>query len=139
MTDCIKHPQWVFSMTSISCPQCAADITPAVSTKPSKRAYKDGLSTGRMDLLSGTAAAAQRKRIRERDNYQCRMCKIAVRVGEVDHKLALVNGGSNDDSNLQLLCSICHKDKTATDLGHRVKTGVSADGMPTNPGHHWNT
>jgi 5-methylcytosine-specific restriction protein A len=138
MTDCIKHPEWVFSMTSFSCPQCAANSTPAVSTKTTNRTYKGKSSVGRMDVTNGTAAAAQRKRIRERDNYSCRMCKIGVQVGEVDHVRALVNGGNNHDNNLQLLCSVCHKEKTAIDLGHKVRTGVTADGMPTSKSHHWN-
>jgi len=40
--------------------------------------------------------------------------KLAV---EVDHKLAIVNGGSNDLANMQGLCPQCHADKTRTDLG----------------------
>jgi hypothetical protein len=36
---------------------------------------------------------------------------------EVDHKIAIVNGGPEfDENNLQVLCSDCHKKKTKTDL-----------------------
>lgn len=36
---------------------------------------------------------------------------------EVDHKLALVNGGKEfDKSNLQVLCQDCHKKKTKSDV-----------------------
>jgi 5-methylcytosine-specific restriction protein A len=93
----------------------------------------------RIDDLSGHAWSKIRLRIRERDGYQCQSCKVGLQAGIVDHKIALVNGGTNADDNLQLMCTECHRIKTAIDLGHRVKTGVSADGMPTNPGHHWNT
>jgi 5-methylcytosine-specific restriction protein A len=89
--------------------------------------------------LTGPAGVEQRKRIRERDGYQCRMCKIAVNVGECDHVIGLKQGGSNDDSNFQLLCKTCHYEKTCADNGFKVKTGVDTTGMPTSKSHHWNT
>lgn len=36
---------------------------------------------------------------------------------ELDHILALVNGGKDHLSNWQFLCRSCHKDKTRKDLG----------------------
>ncbi|MFQ5786576.1 MAG: HNH endonuclease [Thermodesulfobacteriota bacterium] len=37
---------------------------------------------------------------------------------EVDHIIAIANGGNQwDKSNLQVLCNICHKKKTAKDIG----------------------
>jgi 5-methylcytosine-specific restriction endonuclease McrA len=95
--------------------------------------------TGRASDANGWRAQKDRLRIRERDGYRCRMCKRVVTVGEVDHIIPVENGGSNDDSNLQLLCSDCHRDKTASDRGYVKKTGSTADGMPTSAGHHWNT
>jgi len=105
-----------------------------------KTLRKTANRSGNADLrLTGRVGVEQRKRIRERDNYCCQMCGRATPVGAVDHKVALVNGGSNDDTNLQLLCDPCHEDKTRADLGQRVKTGTNASGMPTSVGHHWNT
>lgn len=63
----------------------------------------------------------------------CVMCsqKGRVRLGvEMDHIVALVNGGGNEDENLQMLCVECHKEKTATDLGHVYKPEIGADGWP---------
>lgn len=88
--------------------------------------------------LRGSAGVTQRKRIRERDKYQCVKCKRAVLVGEVDHIQALEDGGTNDDRNMQLLCTVCHKRKTANDRGYVLTTGTNVDGTPTNPNHHWN-
>ena len=34
---------------------------------------------------------------------------------EVDHIIAKVDGGSNEASNLRLVHSVCHKQKTATE------------------------
>lgn len=44
---------------------------------------------------------------------------------EVDHKIAIVNGGGEfDESNLQVLCTECHKKKTRQDL--------KSDSIPVN-------
>lgn len=55
---------------------------------------------------------------------------------ELDHIVALHNGGSNDDGNLQLLCEPHHKAKTAIDMGHKAK-GCNEHGEPTDPRHSW--
>ncbi|WP_342352390.1 HNH endonuclease signature motif containing protein [Burkholderia aenigmatica] len=91
--------------------------------------------------LRGDAGVKQRSRIRLRDNYTCQNpeCGIAVRTGEVDHIISLEDGGTNDDENMQLLCIDCHKKKTATDRRYVLKSGSSADGLPTNSSHHWNS
>ena len=57
---------------------------------------------------------------------------------ELDHVIALTNGGADDDSNRQGLCVACHKDKTRDDLGHGPARGCDADGWPVDPRHSWN-
>lgn len=140
MTDCVKHPEYVWSMTSMSCPQCNPVVP--VRTKPLTAKQKVRVAAAgnavRIDDLSGYAWNKIRLRIRERDLYTCQSCKIAVQAGIVDHKVALINGGNNADDNLQLLCESCHTDKTNLDLGYKVKTRTNEAGMPTNPGHPWN-
>ncbi|WP_198387586.1 HNH endonuclease [Burkholderia ubonensis] len=89
--------------------------------------------------LRGEAGVKQRQRIRLRDKYICQKCRIAVRIGEVDHIISLENGGTNDDENMQLLCIDCHKKKTATDRGYVLKSGSSVDGLPMDSSHHWNS
>lgn len=49
---------------------------------------------------------------------------------ELDHIVALVNGGTNADSNRQGLCSTHHEAKTAQDLGHKPKQRIGIDGWP---------
>lgn len=34
---------------------------------------------------------------------------------DIDHALALENGGTDDDSNLRVVCDWCHKEKSADD------------------------
>jgi 5-methylcytosine-specific restriction protein A len=49
---------------------------------------------------------------------KCHVCGRLLRPGddyEIDHKLALENGGTDDDDNLAPCCDWCHKGKTADD------------------------
>ncbi len=64
----------------------------------------------------------------------CQACQKAGRLKaacEVDHIVALVNGGEDDfDTNGQALCKPCHREKTAQDLGYRVRPVIGLDGYP---------
>ena len=51
-----------------------------------------------------------KREIRHRDNDRCLICRSTISL-EVDHSIALQNGGSNDPSNLATLCDECHKMK----------------------------
>jgi hypothetical protein len=45
--------------------------------------------------------------------YLCAICNVLLPPEyEVDHKIPLFKGGSNDFSNLQALCPNCHRRKT---------------------------
>ena len=49
---------------------------------------------------------------------KCAVCKRKLGPADswdVDHVIALENGGTDHDDNLQLLCEWCHKPKTADD------------------------
>lgn len=89
------------------------------------------------------------QRIREahfKANPLCVMClkagHIAVAV-ELDHVIALTNGGTNDPENYQGLCLACHEIKTNADLGYTPKVETGADGWPVeakpsaNPHARW--
>lgn len=57
-----------------------------------------------------------RKRILQRDKHLCVACKAKGRITEatdVDHVVCKAQGGTDDESNLQSLCSPCHIEKTA--------------------------
>lgn len=57
---------------------------------------------------------AKRQRILLRDSYVCRMCGVvaAGQGAHVDHVIPLEEFGTDDDANLQTLCSSCHGRKT---------------------------
>ncbi len=49
---------------------------------------------------------------------------------ELDHIVALVNGGEDVESNRQGLCVEHHLRKTAQDLGTKYKPTIGLDGWP---------
>jgi hypothetical protein len=54
-----------------------------------------------------------KKKVAASQGWKCGNCKVTLdETYEVDHKLALFNGGSNDESNLVALCPHCHRKKT---------------------------
>ena len=86
-----------------------------------------------------------RRRLRKRDRGVCARCRLdtyalrrqlrgrgmtrALRergfkprqsLWEVDHIVALIDGGGHDLANLQTLCTPCHKEKTAAEARERA-------------------
>lgn len=53
-------------------------------------------------------------------NPNCAGCGLptndSTRKPEIDHIVALVNGGENRESNLQVLCAGCHRVKSHADV-----------------------
>ncbi len=62
-----------------------------------------------------------RLRVFERANKRCVECTRQIRGGDwqADHVVALINGGEHRESNLQCLCTECHKRKTAGDVAEK--------------------
>ena len=61
----------------------------------------------------------------------CVMCKASGRVTlatEVDHIVALVNGGEDSHENRQALCAPCHQVKTAQDCGYKERAKFDEQG-----------
>ena len=78
-----------------------------------------------------------RARILTRDMHLCQPCKATGRITparEVDHITPKAKGGTDDDDNLQAICTDCHKDKTAREAeeaqGRKRKPTFGVDGWP---------
>ena len=56
----------------------------------------------------------RRAALMARDNHACRRCG-SVEDLTLDHIIAVANGGSDDDSNLQVLCAECNRNKRSED------------------------
>jgi len=65
----------------------------------------------------------------ERANGHCEKCKAALKVGEgeVDHILPDVLGGEPVLANAQVLCRVCHAEKTADDVRRARKADRQRD------------
>lgn len=62
------------------------------------------------------------------------LCKECQRVAtDVDHIIALRDGGTNKFTNLQALCHSCHSRKTARENNRWGKRNVRDGGMGSNP------
>jgi hypothetical protein len=78
--------------------------------------YNGGLLCSRGRRTGKEFTGAQKRTIALRDNYSCQVCGDG-KAGEyhVDHKIPIWNGGTNEISNGQTLCTICHFEKTAAE------------------------
>ncbi len=64
-------------------------------------------------------APKARFEILKRDGYACRVCGVSAYDGatlNVDHVVAVANGGTNDKLNLMTLCTTCNFGKGVDDL-----------------------
>jgi len=71
----------------------------------------------------GNAWDKLRIRILGRDKYLCQPCKrkaLLTTASQVDHIVSKAQGGTDDPSNLQAICTTCHKAKTAAE-SRRIK------------------
>lgn len=74
-----------------------------------------GLATYARDV-----AQSMKDNVQRRDGHRCVLCGSTVKL-EVDHRRALMNGGTNDLSNLFTLCDDCHTLKTRMDSSLKRK------------------
>lgn len=57
--------------------------------------------------------------ILSRDRYKCQLCGLMAEDDvelEVDHKIPVAKGGTNDPDNLWTLCTTCNSGKSDKDL-----------------------
>lgn len=71
--------------------------------------------------LRGRTLRIRNARIAARDLYTCQACgRVADKhEGQVDHRMPLAHGGSDDPGNLQWLCIECHRLKTQRENAQR--------------------
>lgn len=89
-------------------------------------------STRRARLPKNWEAA--RRRILQRDNHHCqlRLEGCTGRATEVDHRVA---GDNHDPTNLQAVCSSCHKRKTQAEAAlARAPRPSRRRAQPNHPG-----
>lgn len=68
-----------------------------------------------------------RQRVRDRDGDVCRLCSTTIKPAEsyeLDHVIALINGGENKETNLSAVHKHCHMAKTRLDVAEKKKTAA---------------
>ncbi|QFS17028.1 HNH endonuclease [Acinetobacter indicus] len=53
-----------------------------------------------------------KQKVHDRDMWTCQSCGLVTTALELDHIKNIAQGGTEDESNLQSLCTPCHKKKT---------------------------
>ncbi len=93
-------------------------------TRDSPEGIKESMETAKALFLSAGGGAGttrekrnvtglMKKKVAASQGWKCGTCgSLLDETYEVDHRLALFNGGSNDMSNLVALCPGCHRKKT---------------------------
>jgi 5-methylcytosine-specific restriction protein A len=93
--------------------QTAGNRIPTLTAKPNV-----------IERKRGSAGVRDRERIRARDCGLCQECRRQGKVGvgsDVDHIVPLWEGGSDDDSNKELLCVGHHLNKSKEEAKRRGK------------------
>lgn len=99
-------------------------LKPRLGTVPGRLQLAAAQQTKR---LRGTTWMNIRDRILRRDCGMCQPCKERGEItaaSQVDHKVPLFKGGSNDDDNLQSICEPCHTAKTAREATERSTSAI---------------
>lgn len=78
---------------------------------------------GSTQRIAGSTWMATRRRIMQRDGFACQCCGVVRMDNEIDHRVPLEQSGSNEDGNLWVLCTECHKTKTRKEAQERAGTG----------------
>ena len=83
---------------------------------------EDAIKAQRRERLRSDEWIKLRMKVLLRDNYVCQQCK--AHASEVDHIIPVALTGSDELSNLQALCSKCHKKKTSEDVNKIKKARI---------------
>jgi 5-methylcytosine-specific restriction protein A len=68
---------------------------------------------------------------------ECQRIGVVRAAEQVDHIVPLSQGGTDDDANLQGLCTEHHLRKSTLERGATYRAGCDANGWPLDPEHHW--
>ncbi len=99
-------------------------LKPRLQTAGGRLAVLQPIRPNTVQRKRGWAGVQDRERIRKRD---CGLCQECLRQGltsvgsDVDHKIPLWKGGSDDDDNKELLCITHHKEKSAREAKDRAR------------------
>lgn len=103
-------------------PGCPALACPGRSRCPDHESIRGRAKNARRSRLESGGARSRTRRLLNRQGVgRCARCRgvFAPRRLEVDHVLALEDGGRDEYSNVQTLCHRCHVEKTTEENAAR--------------------
>lgn len=72
-------------------------------------------NTDNKSIMKRSVSETKKKYVAYSQGWTCNFCnKLLDHTYEIDHKIELRNGGTNETSNLVALCAGCHRLKTAS-------------------------
>lgn len=101
---------------------CRALALPGRSRCTDHYRHRQAAKNARRRHAPGNGAAARwRYRLTRQGAGQCADCGLVFAASrlQVDHKLPLIDGGHDEDGNLQVLCLDCHNSKTIAEATAR--------------------
>ncbi len=84
---------------------------------PERAAHNDRIKRARKRGAGGSHTLKEITGLLRKQNYRCVYCRASIRKKKnrhVDHIMPLKLGGSNDITNIQLLCPTCNMSKKAS-------------------------
>ena len=96
-----------------SCKECRAAVSKKHHAEnPQMTAARRASYNTRKSNAEGTHSTLELKLLRQKQNDLCAYCGDELNgAGELDHRISLLNGGSNYVSNLAWVCRTCNRDK----------------------------
>jgi 5-methylcytosine-specific restriction endonuclease McrA len=85
------------------------------SNIPSPPSVNIPTNTDKTHIMKRSVSETKKKYVAYSQEWKCNFCnKTLDHTYEIDHKVELRNGGSNETDNLVALCAGCHRLKTAS-------------------------
>lgn len=100
-----------------------ATLKPRLAASNLARVKTLDAKAGATERVRGRAWMETRRRVALAHGYRCAGCGCVwvPSRDQIDHAVPLEQGGTNEDSNLQPLCSACHDAKTASEARARSR------------------
>lgn len=90
-------------------------LAPRIASAPSRIKPNAPVAPRYGQGRGGRPWRRKREAVMKRDQYLCQLCKQKGRITEateMDHIINVAEGGTDDESNLQALCTPCHDAKS---------------------------
>ena len=110
LNNCIKYLPLDKTTSSI-----LSSGTGILSNIPTTPLLNVPTNTDKTPIMKRSVSETKKKYVAYSQGWKCNFCnKTLDHTYEIDHKVELRNGGSNETDNLVALCAGCHRLKTAS-------------------------